>query len=226
MCVSVIIPCWNEASNLPRVLARAREAIPGCEIVAACAPSTDQTVAAAEALADRVVFGPRPHRAAQMNGGAAEASGDLLLFLHADTLLPSGAGDVLAAAARGEAVGGGFARRFDSPSRWLALTCWLAEARCRAFGWFLGDQAIFVRARVFRDLGGYRLMDRFEDLDFARRLKSRGRVVTLRPPVVSSARRFQAQGPVGRTLRDLALTVRYLWGDWSAVSNMKLKDGA
>ncbi len=122
-----------------------------------------------------------------------------MLFLHADTrLAPSALRALQAALRHEEVVGGGFARRYDSASPFLRATCALAEARTRFCGWFLGDQAIFVRRTVFAALGGFSAWDVFEDLDFSRRLARVGRVVTLRPPVVSSARRFTPVRRVGR----------------------------
>ena len=106
-------------------------------------------------------------------------------------------------------AGGAFARRFASRSLFLKLTCLAAEARNRAVGWHLGDQAIFARRSVFDVLGGFKLMPRFEDLDFSRRLARKGKLVTLRPPVITSARRFEKEGAFVRTWRDLRLTIDY-----------------
>jgi hypothetical protein len=109
-----------------------------------------------------------------------------------------------------EVVGGAFARHYASPSLLLRLTCALADWRNRIIGWHLGDQAMFVRRGLFFQLGGFRDVERFEDLDFSRRLKDAGRIVTLLPPVISSARRFERNGAAWTTLRDLALTLRYV----------------
>lgn len=216
---AVVIPCWNEEANLPATMAACRRAIPGCTVVAAAAPSRDDTLLLAGREADRWVVSEKRQRAAQMNLGAAEAlraGADLLLFLHADTLLSPGAGEALERTLNNSRiVGGAFARRFDRPSPFLLCTCWLAEFRGRAVGWFLGDQAIFVRPGIFQALQGFRPMDRFEDLDFSRRMKKLGRVRTLRPPVLSSARRFDRDGPWRRTWRDFSLTLRFLCGDSS-----------
>ena len=87
-------------------------------------------------------------------------------------------------------------------------------------GWHLGDQAMFVKRSCFETLGGFRLLDRFEDLDFSRRLGKLTRIVTLRPPVISSARRFEKEGPAKRTVKDFLLTIAYLRGVPEAIWRM------
>jgi rSAM/selenodomain-associated transferase 2 len=211
---SIIIPCHNEAGGLAKCIQAARHAIPGAEIIIVDGGSNDGTWTTAEGLADHLLQSPARQRAAQMNLGATKACGEILLFLHADTQLPPGARESLETVLRRPAVaGGGFARRFDSPSVVLSITSALAEARCRALGWFLGDQAIFVRKILFDRLGGFRGLDRFEDLDFVRRLKGLGSLATVRPPVLTSARRFAREGALLRTWRDFVLTIRYLRGE-------------
>ena len=214
--LSVVIPALNEADALPVTLdALMRAAAEGqsFEVIVVDAGSRDSTAAVARARGCRVIGSPRAQRAAQMNHGAAQARGDFLLFLHADTLLPPGAfGQILSVCGQPDVVGGAFARRYDSPSRWLRLTCWLARWRNRWFGWHLGDQAIFARRQIFQRLGGFRDFDVFEDLDFSRRLSGEGRLVTLEPPVFSSARRFVGHGTFHRSLVDAWLMGRYLLG--------------
>ncbi len=207
--ISVIIPTLDEERELPATFAALRGQA-AHEVIVADANSSDATARLALEAGAKVLASPRRQRAAQMNLGAAAARGDTLLFLHADTRLAPGALRAVELALRASAVvGGGFARRYASPSLFLRATCALAEARTRLCGWFLGDQAIFVRRGVFTALGGFAEWDIFEDLDFSRRLARSGRVVTLRPPVVSAARRFTA-GAARTTWRDLALTARYL----------------
>ncbi len=209
--ISVIIPVANEAAALPDCLARIAGA-PN-EIIVVDARSEDETAAVARRFDCRLLSFPERHRARQMNFGAAEARGSIFLFLHADTLLPEGAlPKIVAECDRRGAVGGGFARRYRSRSLTLALTSRLAELRNRLFGWHLGDQAIFVRREVFQQLRGFLDLPIFEDLDFSRRLRAAGRTITLTPPVLSSARRFAAKGPLRTTLADVALTRRYLQG--------------
>lgn len=181
------------------------------EIIVADGGSTDGTRGIAARAGAKVILSPRAQRAAQMNLGAQAAAGDVLLFLHADTQLPRGGIAQIAAALRDEQAGGGaFARRYASDSILLRFTCKLAEWRGAVFGWHLGDQAMFVRRTLFERLGGFAGLDVFEDLDFSRRLRRVSRTVTLRPPVVSHARRFEALGPAATTWRDLLLTLRYM----------------
>jgi rSAM/selenodomain-associated transferase 2 len=209
--ISVIIPTHQEAANLPAVLDALDRCAGAREVMIADAGSSDGTVSIAARRGAAVIECPLRNRGAQMNLGAGAAVGDLLLFLHADTLLPPNALERIATALhRQQIVGGGFCRRYDSPSPVLRLTCVLADWRCRWFGWFLGDQGIFVRRSTFEALGGFREWPQFEDLDFARRLGRAGRVVTLTPPVISSARRFSRRGALWQTSADLLLTWRYL----------------
>ena len=214
--LSVIIPTLNEAASLSRTLDGVTDAATGgrhFEVIVVDAGSRDGTLDIARARGCLDFKAARAQRAAQMNEGAVRAQGDTLLFLHADTILPPGAfGRVLAACGQPGVAGGGFARRYDSPSRWLRLTCWLARWRNRWFGWHLGDQAIFVQRTVFERLGGFRDLDVFEDVDFSRRLARVGKLVTLDPPVLSSARRFAGQGAFRRSWADAWLTCRYLLG--------------
>ena len=209
--ISIVIPVANDAAALPECLSYVT-GVPN-EIIVVEAKTEDRTAATVSAANARVHSYSEPHRARQMNYGAAQAKGRILLFLHADTLLPPQAlVKIVRAIEHCGAVGGGFSRRYRSRSLILALTCRLASVRNRAVGWHLGDQAIFVRRDIFESLGGYRDLPVFEDLDFSRRLRRTGKVITLTPPVRSSARRFARKGPLRTTLDDLLLTGRYLAG--------------
>jgi len=209
--VSVIVPVWNEQADLPACLRSVGLGRPGMEVSGADGGSSDGSVGVALRHGARVVPSPARQRAAQMNLGATQAQGAVLLFLHADTMLPRNWPAVLEAAfaAGSDVVGGAFARRFDSASAWLACTAWLADWRGRLAGVFLGDQALVVRRAVFRRLGGFAELDACEDLEFCGRLARAGRTVLLRPAVRTSARRFARRGPVLQTIRDLGQAVRF-----------------
>ena len=208
--ISILMPTFNEAAQLPATFASLRAQTVAHEVIVVDARSTDETSAVAREHGARVIESPYRQRAAQMNAGVRAARGEFLLFLHADTrLAPAALGKIADAFRDSATLGGGFARRYDAPSWVLRLTCALAELRTRCFGWFLGDQAMFVRLSAFEELGGFREWDIFEDLDFSRRLARTGRVVTLRPPVISAGRRFTKRGAVRTTWSDLLLIARY-----------------
>ena len=211
--ISVIIPTYDDAVALGASLDSVAKNKTNKEVIVVDAGSVDDTGGLARQKASSVLFSPRRQRAYQMNLGAEHAHGSILLFLHADTVLPTSALELMESALRNTGlVGGGFVRQYDSNSWFLRTTCLLASWRTRLSGWFLGDQAIFVRKEVFEELGGFRDLDLFEDLDFSRRMTQIGQVVSLSPPVISSSRRFQHRGAMFTTVFDIWLTARYLIG--------------
>jgi rSAM/selenodomain-associated transferase 2 len=211
--ISVIIPTCNEADYLSATLDSVTGNNAQREVIIVDAGSVDGTRHLALEKASRLLLCSRRQRAYQMNAGARCASGSILLFLHADTLLPPSALDQIESSLAHDGIsGGGFMRKYDSDSWFLRTTCLLAGLRTRCAGWFLGDQAIFIRRKTFEELGGFRDLDLFEDLDLSRRMAKCGRTVTLLQPVISSARRFAVRGEVLTTLSDLWLTFRYLIG--------------
>jgi len=210
--ISVIVPAVNEAARLASCFAPVLAAGGDVELILVDGGSRDESAALARTLGATVVLSPVAQRAAQMNLGAAAAQGEVLVFLHVDTRLPGDWMNSLrdALQRRPEAVGGVFRRRFLHSSRILEFTCWLADQRARWFGWYLGDQTIFVRRQTFTELGGYQAMKAFEDLEFSFRLKRLGPTVLLSATAHSSGRRFDAKGPVAQTLADIRLTLRFL----------------
>jgi rSAM/selenodomain-associated transferase 2 len=218
MALSVIVPVLNEELTLAATLRRARQ--PGVhEIIVVDGGSTDATVSVAAKLADVVLTAPRG-RASQMNTGAARASGDILVFLHADTLVP----DAFARAIEGACgtpgtIGGRFDVRLEPSSPLLWLTGTLINLRSRLSRICSGDQTIFVRRDVFERLGGYAAIPLMEDIDLSRRMKRAGRIACLRQAVTTSSRRWRGNG-VLRTIL-LMWTLRLLF--FCGVSPQTLK---
>lgn len=200
MTISAIIPVWNERDSLPETIAQAQRVLPGCEIVGVDGGSTDGTREwLGEQTAVRWVSSVRG-RGPQMNAGAGAAQGEAFLFLHADCRLPNGAERAICAALADKTVAGG-AFRVHFPKSCpptLHTTAWLINGRSRLFREATGDQAIFVRADVFRAAGGFPNWPLFEDFELVSRLKRQGRFQILREAVTISPRRWQTFG-IGRT---------------------------
>lgn len=210
--IGMVVPVLNDAPALGRLLEWRADQCPGIPLWVADAGGHDGSAELAREAGASLLH-TMPGRGVQMNRGAVAAIGagcDVLWFVHADTIPPADGPAAIAGAIRTGAVGGAFRRRYDSPSAFLKATCRLADTRGRLTGWFLGDQAIFATARAFGQLGGFPEWSMFEDLEFARRLRSYGRTVLIRSVVVTSGRRFEALGPFRQTLRDLRLTWNYL----------------
>jgi rSAM/selenodomain-associated transferase 2 len=195
--ISVIIPALNEADVLGPVLARVAAAEPW-ELILADGESTDGTAEVARSYGARIVRS-QAGRGRQMNRGATAATGDVLLFLHADTYLPvAWPGHVRRLLARRGVVAGAFSLATDAPLRALRLVERVANWRSRVLGLPYGDQAIFLRTETFRRIGGYPDVAAMEDFELVRRLRRLGRVAIAPEPVVTSARRWRHSG-VGRT---------------------------
>lgn len=208
--ISVIVPVLNEAGLLSHTLERVKANAFPHEIIVVDGGSTDDSLVMAQRVAVQVLLSPIQQRAAQMNQGAEAAQGDILLFLHADTLLHADALEAIAAKlAAPDAVGGAFARRFDHPSWFLKFSAYIGDLRSIFLKGYLGDQAMFVKTALFRYLNGFRLLDCYEDLDLSLRLRRLGKTFLLRPPIVSSGRRFESQ-PVRRMLADARVITRLL----------------
>jgi rSAM/selenodomain-associated transferase 2 len=212
MRLSVIVPTLNEERTIAATLAAIQRGAPGAEIIVVDGGSADATGAAASALGARVIVAPRG-RARQMNEGARQAGGDVLAFVHADTIVPASfAADIAEALADPAVVGGRFDVTLDSAALPYRLIGCLISIRSRLSRTATGDQAIFVRRETFERLGGYPDIELCEDLGFARKLKRAGPVACLRSRVTTSARRWRRDGLIRTVLRMWMIRALYLWG--------------
>ena len=210
--ISIIIPTWNEESELPACLQSIGELTSMGEVILCDGGSSDRTREIATAAGARVLNSPRRQRGVQLNHAAREARGEVLLFLHADTQLPSGWWSDLQSlfSRHPQIIGGAFKRRFDHPSLWLRITSWLADWRGRIWGTYYGDQAMFVRISAFRELGGFHHLDRCEDLDLALRMANVGPTRMIKRAVKSSGRRFLKHGPIRQTWMDFLVAREFI----------------
>jgi rSAM/selenodomain-associated transferase 2 len=201
---SVVIPTLDEAATIAGAIAAARAALPDPEVIVVDARSGDGTAAAAAAAGARVLLAPGP-RAGAMNAGAEAAAGDVLIFLHADTHLPAGAGPAIAAAL-GRAGGGAFRIGFDRPR---PLVERVVNARSRLLGIVYGDQALFASRTAFERVGGYRPLPIMEDRDLATRLRRDGGLVIVPLAVTTSARRHRSGGHARALARNWLIQLLY-----------------
>jgi rSAM/selenodomain-associated transferase 2 len=199
MLISVIIATLNEEVNLPVTLRQLADH-PDVELIVVDGGSTDRTVETAQRFTP-YVFRTLPGHAQQMNLGARHATGDILLFLHADTFLLPGALDEIQRRIIGDgAVGGAFDLHIDSRRRLCKFVARVASRRSRWLGLPYGNQGIFVWRQVFEALGGFPEIPIMEDLSFARRLRRAGRLTFIRSGLVTSGRRWNANGVLRTTL--------------------------
>jgi rSAM/selenodomain-associated transferase 2 len=217
MPVSIIIPTLNEASCLGETIRGLRAQRP-LEIIVADGGSTDGTHTAA-ANADRLVTAPRG-RASQMNAGAAHARGDVLLFLHADCWLENGAlGQAERILQRRGVVAGCFTMRVQASGMLYRWIDFVANARVRLTGICYGDQGLFVRRDVFKEVGGFPPVRFLEDVGLSRRLCRRGRIAVVPAWIGVFARRWKRVGILRQTVRNwtlLSLAVAGVHPDWLA----------
>jgi rSAM/selenodomain-associated transferase 2 len=210
--ISVVIPALNEEADLPETIRRARHVPEVTEILVVDGGSRDRTVELARALGCRVLTSP-PGRGRQLQLGAAAAQGDVVLFLHADTWLPSRAGEAVRRCLHDTTVvGGALWKAFRDPGplmRGSRFRCWI---RMAVFQTAYGDQAIFVRREVLEEVGGVPPMPLMEELELGRRLQNVGRLALAPATVRTSARRFARLGVLRTYFRMGAVLFRYKLG--------------
>ena len=218
MNISVVIPALNEEKTIAATLT-ALMALRPHEVIVVDGGSADGTREISAATGATVITGA-PGRARQMNIGAQQATGDILLFLHADTRLPAAAFDDIAAALKDPRyLGGRFDVDLDGDHWMLKVVGALINHRSRITKVGTGDQAIFVRREVFARVGGFPDIPLMEDIAFCRVLKRLGGIACLRTKVVTSARRWESEGVWQTIIKMWILKFLYFAG----VSPVKLK---
>ncbi len=211
--ITIILPVLNEEARIVACL-NLLQPLRGqdCELIVVDGGSNDRTVALAEPLADRVMADSRG-RAAQMNAGARQARGDLLWFLHADTLPPPDAAALLRAAlAPPNRYWGRFDVRLSGRHPLLRGVETLMNIRSRLTGIATGDQGIFVRREMFERVGGYPPIALMEDIALSRLLKRLSRPVCLRQRLTTSSRRWERDGILRTILLMWRLRLAYFFG--------------
>ncbi len=212
MKLSIIMPVLDEAAGIEAALtALAPYRARGVELIVVDGGSSDGTAALARPLADRVIAAPSG-RGLQMNAGAAIATGDVLLFLHADTRLPENADRlVVNGLSNSGKVWGRFDVRFDGGVI-LGAVAALMNARSRLTGIATGDQAMFATRATFDDAGGFPPIALMEDVALSVRLKRSGRPLCLSTRVTTSGRRWHRHGVLRTILLMWKLRLAYSFG--------------
>jgi rSAM/selenodomain-associated transferase 2 len=207
---SVIIPTLNEAAFIEPTIQRIRDLNGSAQIIIADGGSSDETVQLCQKAESEVVCS-QLGRGSQCNAGADKASGDILLFLHADTLLPENTFELLCDYFSNEQINiGTFRLSFDSPNPILRFYC--AFTKFDSIFTRFGDQCIVVRKSFFYEIGGFPDWPLFEDVHLLRLARLRTSVISFPSPVITSARRFKRRGIIRTQIFNGFLLLLYLFG--------------
>lgn len=209
--ISVIIPTLNEAGNIQNAIASIQSGT-NIEVIVVDGGSQDYTVELSQSLGAKVISSP-PGRAMQMNAGAFMASGDILLFLHADTRIPINF-DVMIRTAlqQPRIVAGAFTLQIDAPLWGLRLVELGVKWRLHFWQMPYGDQAIFLTKEIFQQVGNFPPLPIMEDFELMRRLKKLGKITILPISVITSSRRWLQKGIFSTTLLNQIVIIAYLLG--------------
>jgi rSAM/selenodomain-associated transferase 2 len=211
--ISIIIPTLNESLLLQRLLCGLNKIIDSqVEIIVVDGGSNDNTLEIASKYAHQV-FVTEQGRATQMNYGAAFAKGEVLFFLHADSMLTTNAFQKLKEIVKESAyVGGAFRLQIDSNKLLLSIISQVVNLRSRFFHLVYGDQGIFVRKKNFLEIGKFLITPLMEDVEFYGRLRASGKTVILNEKILTSARRWEKEGILYATFRNWLLLIMYYMG--------------
>jgi len=210
--LSIIIPVLNEAHTIARSLLQLKGMqAGGAEVIVVDGGSSDDSVEQAQMHADKVLHSGRG-RARQMNVGARGASGQVLLFLHADTELPEIRVDLAELLAQKKAVWGRFDVRLSGANVAFRVIEFMINQRSRLTGIATGDQGLFIKRSVFTDLGGFKEIPLMEDIELCKRLKKITAPLCLKQRVVTSSRKWEREGVLKVVMLMWRLRLAYFFG--------------
>ena len=212
--VSIVIPVRNDATALAQLLAQLTPG-PDVEVIVSVGrPIDEATNGVRRQRPDVQWVESAPGRGVQLNAGAAQATGDWLWFVHADSRLPAGWREAFRemASAHERCVGGSFRFALDARAWQARLLEQLVAWRVAWLGLPYGDQGIFVRRPVFHSVGGFRPLPLMEDVEFVSRLKGQGRLRHLSLKMTTSARRWEREGWFRRSAGNLWILTMYMVG--------------
>lgn len=208
--ISVIIPILNEENILEKTLSRLQPELKNHELIIVDGGSTDGSIHIAEKYGK--VIKSEQGRAKQLNAGAAAATGEILIFLHADVWLEQGAGKAVESALLSGYVGGGFLQKIDGRSILYRIIEKTADIRGKYLKVFYGDSGIYVKRTDFERIGGFPEVPIMEEIGFSKALRKLGKTKMVKPRIHISARRWEANGIVRTTTINWLITFLYFLG--------------
>lgn len=206
--ISIVMPVLNEAKELRNTLGRLKLS-ESEELIIVDGGSSDETMSIAREFTDKV-YRTKTGRASVMNYGAVRAKGDIFLFLHADCVLPDNAFTLIRRAlSSNEISAGAFYLRINCPGPRFRIIESAANIRSRTASLLYGDQGIFMKRSTFSAIGGYSDIPLMEDLEISKKLREKGRLALISPPIKASPRRWLKEGILHTTLRDWTIAFSY-----------------
>jgi rSAM/selenodomain-associated transferase 2 len=223
MKIAIVVPVFNEALAVPRLLAHLADlkvtANQDFELVFVDGGSTDNTTALIQDADFRVITSPKG-RAWQMNAGAAQTTGDVLLFLHADTQLPQNAIMAISTSLVGDICWGRFDVRIAGKPWMLGVVAHMMNWRSRLTGIATGDQAMFMTRTAYQTISGFPEQALMEDIEASRRLRRLSRPACISSPLVTSGRRWESKG----VWTTIFLMWRLRWAYWRGQNPKQLAE--